>query len=457
MANLTRYKQKIFANNSDQVGVFGTGVNKETSKNVETLQSNDYEGGWSEAIVTNKNYPIWQEMDGVQYGFSYQLAYLLQKGMPEWLSTETYYTNDFCKLGSIIYYSLQDNNTGHNPAANDGYWSPLLTSSRSIGQIVTSIVPLTESGLHLLDGSLIQGTGIYANFVTYMANLMATAPDIFITEADWQQSVTDYGVCGKFVYDSVNNTVRLPKVTGILEGTNVTADIGDLIEQFVKLPNITGSVAHTYQFGQADGSNPMPTTTGCLRFTKSDLLGSSQNYGHSYAFDIDASRSSSVYSGDGTDTTIQPQAVKVFYYIVVATSTKTDIEVDIDEIATDLNNKADTDLVNVTDTGNIAMANASMPSATYDDLTLGASGTTYTAPADGWFYFSGRPTQNGGGLDLINATNGFANNMKTVANAYVGIFLPVKKNDVVTVNYSALASPGGTLRFYYAKGAESEA
>jgi hypothetical protein len=38
---------------------------------------------------------------------------------------------------------------------------------------------------------------------------------------------------------------------------------------------------------------------------------------------------------------------KVLYYIVVATSTKTDIEVDIDEIATDLNGKADVDLSNV--------------------------------------------------------------------------------------------------------------
>ena len=123
MANLTRYKQKIFANNSNQVGVFGTGVNKVASKDVETLQSADYEDGWSSAIVTSKNYPVWQERDGVDYGFSYQLAYLLQKGIPDWLSTETYYTNDFCKMGNVIYYSLQDDNIGKNPTTEPTYWN----------------------------------------------------------------------------------------------------------------------------------------------------------------------------------------------------------------------------------------------------------------------------------------------------------------------------------------------
>lgn len=123
MPKLTRYLQKIFANNSNQVGVFGTGVDKETSKNVETLQSADYEEGWSSAIITNKNYPIWQEMDGVQYGLSYQLKYLFQNGIPEWISTETYYTNNYCSYGGYIYQSLQDDNINHNPALNDGYWT----------------------------------------------------------------------------------------------------------------------------------------------------------------------------------------------------------------------------------------------------------------------------------------------------------------------------------------------
>ena len=138
MANLTRYLQKIFAENSNQIGVFGTGVNKETSTNVETLQSAAYASGWSSAIITNKNYPIWQERDGVDYGFSYQLAYLLQKGIPDWIATETYYTNDYCKLGSDIYYSLQDNNIGQNPAGTTGYWKLASGADTDLSNLTTA-------------------------------------------------------------------------------------------------------------------------------------------------------------------------------------------------------------------------------------------------------------------------------------------------------------------------------
>ena len=84
-------------------------------------------------------------------------------------------------------------------------------SSRNIGEIVASTIPLTDAGLHLLDGSLINGNGIYSDFVDYIAGIYDPTANYFCTEVEWQTSVATYGVCGKFVYDSVNNTVRLPK------------------------------------------------------------------------------------------------------------------------------------------------------------------------------------------------------------------------------------------------------
>ena len=59
---------------------------------------------------------------------------------------------------------------------------------------------------------------------------------------------------------------------------------------------------------------------------------------------FDASSSNSIY---GNSNTVQPQSVKVLYYVVIATSTKTQIQVDLDNIATDLNGKADVDLTNI--------------------------------------------------------------------------------------------------------------
>ena len=41
---------------------------------------------------------------------------------------------------------------------------------RNIGEIVQSAVPLNDGALHLLDGSLINGSGVYSDFVNYMTN-----------------------------------------------------------------------------------------------------------------------------------------------------------------------------------------------------------------------------------------------------------------------------------------------
>ena len=215
---------------------------------------------------------------------------------------------------------------------------PINLGVRNIGEIFPASLPITDAGAHLLDGGLILGGGIYQGFVDYIADLYTANPDAnyFTTEALWQQSVTTYGVCGKFVYDSVNKTVRLPKVTGIVEGTTDASALGDLIE--AGLPNITGS------FGV--GKYEATAGSGCFVSARGSANAGAEiaNY-NAWVNTFNASRSNSIY---GNSTTVQPQTIKAFYYIVIANSTKTDIQVDIDEIATDLNGKADVDLTNCT-------------------------------------------------------------------------------------------------------------
>lgn len=213
-----------------------------------------------------------------------------------------------------------------------------IDGSIAIGQIISSIIPLTDAGLHLLDGSIIQGGGIYDAFVQYIANLVNLYPQCFTDETTWQNTVNSKGVCGKFVYNSINNTVRLPKITGFIEGTVDSSALGDLVE--AGLPNITGQFGRfPYNVG-ADQS--YTSSSGVLYYTRDSgineiINNNSTNTSGSGYINFDASRSSSIY---GNSNTVQPQSIKVFYYIVVATTTKTDIEVDIDEIATDLNSKA---------------------------------------------------------------------------------------------------------------------
>lgn len=236
-------------------------------------------------------------------------------------------------LGLFKYNTTTDSSVPFNiNTALNANWDILderCGSQRNIGEIVASTVPLTDAGLHLLDGSLIQGGGIYSAFVNYMVGLKTNYPDLFCSEATWQESVTNYGVCGKFVHDSTNNTIRLPKITGILEGTTDLTAIGDLVE--AGLPNITGGVGAWANTGILSGA-----------FEAGTISNNAPNSGSASAWtwnpSFDASRSSSIY---GNSSTVQPQTIKVLYYIVIATSTKTDIQVDIDEIATDLNGKCD--------------------------------------------------------------------------------------------------------------------
>lgn len=389
-------------------------------------------------------------------------------------------------------------------------------SSRNIGEIVTSTIPLTDAGLHLLDGSLIQGDGIYADFVDYITGLDLTA-NYFCTETEWQQSITDYGVCGKFVYtqptyqlidtasgttgwfvhslevgsqvyatngtpqitiasvsgnhitvtgtqaalfpngfdrDTANDveaSVRLPKITGIVEGTTDLTALGDLVE--AGLPNITGGGWNIGGASNSDWSGAFSSNvSGRYNLSSGTQNGAGMLY-------FNASRSNSIY---GNSSTVQPQAIKVLYYIVVATSTKTQIQVDIDEIATDLNGKADVDLTNCTDVANIKMAHNAMPSNTYKNLTLGASGATYTAPADGYFSLGKQSSAVGQGAsifvrkpDLSDSLYGVEYHSATGGQNMKYVWA-VKKGSVTGISYNL----GGTtnwFRFIYANGSESEA
>lgn len=451
MTKLTRLTAKIFGETANAtgddpaIGQFGSGKAGTYigTGDVATIQSLPaWNNGWVDAVTPSQQFPALPEMTGVHKVLSYQNAYLLQQGIAEWDSATTYYTNNFCAKDGKIYFSKTNSNLNNNPASDTVNWEEFKSgNSRSIGEIITSIVPLTDAGLHLLDGTLINGTGSYSRFVDYIATLVADYPDLFTTEALWQQSVTTYGVCGKFVYDSVNNTLRLPKITGIVEGTTDLTALGDLVQ--AGLPNITGKFWVGRSAVAAEGAFVKDQTGG--EYSNS---GNASDGGH-YSFD--ASRSSSIY---GNNSTVQPQTIKVLYYIVIATSTKTEIEVDIDEIATDLNGKADVDLTNVTNVGNIKMANASMPSATRIQLTTGASGTAYIAPADGYLFAEGTLTQAGWIIVTNDTFRGYETSVPSTVEGACE-WVPIRKGATGYVYYVNASSL--TVWFIYAVGSESEA
>ena len=126
-------------------------------------------------------------------------------------------------------------------------------------------------------------------------------------------------------------------------------------------------------------------------------------------------------------------------------------------VYTALDGRADTNLSNVTDTGYIKMADAGMPSDTYIDLTLGASGTTYTAPADGYYSINVNVDANG-----YISLNKMVNNIPILRNGgqrpssgELFASLPVKKGDTMLIGYSGISSIVRFV-FIYAQGSVSE-
>ena len=93
----------------------------------------------------------------------------------------------------------------------------------------------------------------------------------------------------------------------------------------------------------------------------------------------------------------------------------------------------------------------SAPSSQYIDLTLGASGDSYYAPADGWFMLSKYSAGNGQWANLINATAG-SMRVSTSGNSGAPLYLTIdaKKGDRIVSFYDATGTTEH-FRFIYAQ------
>ena len=121
------------------------------------------------------------------------------------------------------------------------------------------------------------------------------------------------------------------------------------------------------------------------------------------------------------------------------------------EIDTIASGKANVALDNITSAGKEVCANLSMPSGTYTNLTLGASGTSYTAPADGYvcFYMS-QPGPHDLQVYLSNETAQLR--VRTYQNVNdIACWIPVSKGDTFYLEYT-YNSGSYQFRFIYSQG-----
>lgn len=122
----------------------------------------------------------------------------------------------------------------------------------------------------------------------------------------------------------------------------------------------------------------------------------------------------------------------------------------LNHIEDGIGDSLDVDTSNISDIGKSNLSGLGMPSNRYIDLTLGASDTEYTAPANGWITFTKQATSSQY-FQFANITANWINNVNAASGQYISITCPVKKDDVFRIAYN-LNGETAQFRFIYAEG-----
>lgn len=131
MSQLTRKLFKLFCANkvstpTDNIGIFGSKKAGASawSSDPDSIQSAHYLNGWTDAVVSNQA-PCMDDMNALQYVFSYMIKYLYQTGIPEWLSTEEYYQYSFVRYNGYVWISVYNGQNTDTPQDSSTKWKRL--------------------------------------------------------------------------------------------------------------------------------------------------------------------------------------------------------------------------------------------------------------------------------------------------------------------------------------------
>lgn len=142
MAKISRVTASIFgsAAGSIQLGVFGSlaAGSPQFSNSPATIQSlSNWTQGWFSGVIGG-NSPAIEDFNAVDFVASYQIAYMLQQGIPEYDAGTTYYKNAAVTGSSgVVYQSQTDSNSGNTPAPGSN-WVILASPKVPSVQVFTS-------------------------------------------------------------------------------------------------------------------------------------------------------------------------------------------------------------------------------------------------------------------------------------------------------------------------------
>lgn len=218
--------------------------------------------------------------------------------------------------------------------------------SLPVGSIFTSAIPLTDARVHLLDGSTISQTGIYATFADLIKSLVADGKLTTYTQSQFDSDVSTYGQCGKFVIDNDAGTIRLPLITEFIASNNGGQEIGlAQLDEFKSHTHIQDPHTHIQNAHRHSIHNPyqntganhviIPASAGSA--TEGDPSYNWSPTGYSAATNQDTIATNQNTGGEET----RPKNIRYPYYIVLAAGYKSDQVVNIDNIVNELDRKQD--------------------------------------------------------------------------------------------------------------------
>lgn len=404
MPKLDRVTAKVFASNApaDEIGQFGSALTgtKVLTGDIEEIQSLPaYLNGWGSAVLTNRNYPTMQEFNGLLKVMSYQTAYQMQEGISEYDANTTYYT------GSIV------KTIGGNGKAK------LYQSIKDV-----------NTGNPLTDMNYWEDFNPLMHQIT---NCILEAPN------------------GVATYTSTSITVK--------QGLKVLFANGRNADGTFKNIEYTLPEDYTLTIGTLVDSN----RTVCLVYdVNSDTVGlwidkSDKFYiGSAYPSSITLDTNSCLYNPYTNVYSHYNGSAWVDYPAVY-----------LGNIRTSNNTYTNAGFTNPVDilkrTDKFEISGWGMPSNKIVTLTLGASGTEYVAPADGYFFILKRGLNVGEWISS-NITDSNGNGVFSVLDAGVSQriqikqFFPIGKGYKAAIYYTASGAEQ-VFQFIYAQGSESEA
>lgn len=194
--------------------------------------------------------------------------------------------------------------------ANDVSWLRADTFSWQSGDVY---VAAYNHLINDLDGKTAQNETIGDITITYY--LADDGHKICLPgrESDLVALYNKTGVAWYYILDVINKRFKLPRTKWGFTGLRDT--VGGYVEQDVLLPNITGVVT-----GLGDVSVSGAFARGYR------VAGNGGGNGSITADNFNASSSSSVYSGNGTNTLIQPRGTQMYLYFFVGNFEQSAIE-----------------------------------------------------------------------------------------------------------------------------------